>query len=98
GRFRLTKGAKPVKNSLTFTPLFLAIAATIVPLAHAADSTPADGFVEGSSLKINTRNYYMNRDRRDIHTDDSKEWGQGFIGTFESGYTQGTVGFGLDAN
>nr|WP_277934011.1 OprD family porin [Pseudomonas sp. MONT-RG-20F-R14-05] len=94
----MTKGAPPVKNSLTFTPLFLAIAATIAPLAHAADTTPADGFVEGASLKINTRNYYMNRDRRDIHTDDSKEWGQGFIGTFESGYTQGTVGFGLDLN
>jgi hypothetical protein len=88
----LTKGAVPVKNSLTFTPLFLAIAATIVPFAHAADTTPTDGFVEGSHLNINTRNYYMNRDRRDIHTDDSKEWGQGFIGTFESGYTQGTVG------
>ena len=87
-----------MKNSLTFTPLFLAIAATIAPLAHAADTTPNDGFVEGSHLTINTRNYYMNRDRRDIHTDDSKEWGQGFIGTFESGYTQGTVGFGLDVN
>lgn len=87
-----------MKNSLTFTPLFLAIAATIIPLAHAADSLPADGFVEGSHLRIDTRNYYMNRDRRDIHTDDSKEWGQGFIGTFESGYTQGTVGFGLDAH
>ena len=86
-----------MKNSLTFTPLFLAIAATIVPLAHAADAPPVEGFVEGSHLTINTRNYYMNRDRRDIHTDDSKEWGQGFIGKFESGFTQGTVGFGLDA-
>lgn len=76
-----------MKTSLTFTPLFLAIAATIVPLAHAADTPATDGFVEGSSFKINTRNYYMNRDRRDIHTDDSKEWGQGFIGIFESGYT-----------
>ncbi|MCF5073525.1 outer membrane porin, OprD family [Pseudomonas syringae] len=87
-----------MKNSLTLTPLFLAIAATIAPLAHAADTTPADGFVEGAHLNINTRNYYMNRDRRDIPTDDSKEWGQGFLGTFESGYTQGTVGFGLDAH
>ncbi|PQZ95540.1 MULTISPECIES: OprD family porin [Pseudomonas] len=87
-----------MKNSLTFTPLFLAIAVTIIPPAHAADSPPADGFVEGSSFKLNARNYYMNRDRRDIHTDDSKEWGQGFIGIFESGYTQGTVGFGLDAH
>lgn len=87
-----------MKNSLTFTPLFLAIAATIAPLAHAADTTPTDGFVEGASLKLNARNYYMNHDRRDIHTDDSKEWGQGFLGIFESGYTQGTVGFGLDAH
>jgi hypothetical protein len=87
-----------VKNSLTFTPLFLAIAATITPLAHGADATPTEGFVEGSHLTIDTRNYYMNRDRRDIHTDDSKEWGQGFIGTFTSGYTQGTVGVGLDLN
>ncbi len=87
-----------MKNSLTFTPLFLAIAATIAPLAHAADSAPTDGFVEGAHLNINARNYYMNRDRRNVHSDDSKEWGQGFIGTFESGYTQGTVGFGLDAH
>ncbi|MEG0249106.1 MAG: OprD family outer membrane porin, partial [Pseudomonas sp.] len=62
-----------MKTALTFTPLFLAIAATISPIAHAADTPPTDGFVEGSSLNINTRNYYMNRDRRDIHTDDSKE-------------------------
>ncbi|WP_421556784.1 OprD family porin [Pseudomonas kitaguniensis] len=87
-----------MKNSLTLTPLFLAITAIIAPLAHAADAAPADGFIEGSHLTINTRNYYMNRDRRDIHTDDSKEWGQGFLGTFTSGYTQGTVGFGLDLN
>nr|WP_178121068.1 OprD family porin [Pseudomonas sp. WS 5021] len=83
---------------MTFTPLFLAIAATISPLALAADAPPADGFVEGSSLTINTRNYYMNRDRRDIHINDSKEWGQGFLGIFESGYTQGTVGLGLDVH
>lgn len=87
-----------MKTALTLTPLFLAIAATIPPLAHAADAPAADGFVEGSSLTINTRNYYMNRDRRDTHTDDSKEWGQGLLGIFESGYTQGTVGFGLDAH
>nr|WP_186353121.1 OprD family porin [Pseudomonas gessardii] len=94
----MTQRSSPVKTALTLTPLFLAIAATIPPLAHAADAPAADGFVEGSSLTINTRNYYMNRDRRDTHTDDSKEWGQGLLGIFESGYTQGTVGFGLDAH
>ncbi|KAF1009343.1 MAG: Porin D [Pseudomonas fluorescens] len=86
-----------MRTPLTFTPLFLAIVATI-PLAYATEPPPADGFIEGAHLTVNTRNYYMNRDRRDIHTDDSKEWGQGFLGTFESGYTPGAVGFGLDAH
>lgn len=86
-----------MRTPLTFTLLFLAIVATI-PLAHATEPPPADGFIEGTHLTVNTRNYYMNRDRRDIHTDDSKKWGQGFLGTFESGFTPGTVGFGLDAH
>lgn len=27
----------------------------------------------------------------------TQEWGQGFIANFQSGYTQGTIGFGMDA-
>ncbi|WP_283777296.1 OprD family porin [Pseudomonas nunensis] len=65
--------------------------------AKAADDTSREGFVEGSSLNLNARNYYMNRNRHQ-HTDDNIEWGQGFLGKFESGFTQGTVGFGLDAH
>ena len=87
-----------MKTSLKLSPLFIALAATIPTFAHADDDATQDGFVEGSSLKIHARNYYMNHDIRSPHADDSKEWGQGFIGTFESGYTQGTVGFGLDVN
>ena len=86
-----------MRYPVRFTPLFIAIAATIAPAVHADEPAP-EGFIEGSSINLNARNYYMNRDRRDLHTDDSKEWGQGFIGTFESGYTRGTVGFGLDAH
>ena len=82
---------------LRFSPLFIAIAATVTPAAHAADDSNAEGFVEGSSLNLNARNYYMNRNRLQ-HTDDNIEWGQGFLGLFESGYTQGTVGFGVDAH
>ncbi|WP_283181598.1 OprD family porin [Pseudomonas svalbardensis] len=82
---------------LRFSPLFIAIAATVVPAAHAADDSNAEGFVEGSSLNLNARNYYMNRNRLQ-QTDDNIEWGQGFLGLFESGYTQGTVGFGVDAH
>ncbi|KJZ66312.1 OprD family porin [Pseudomonas fluorescens] len=82
---------------LRFNPLFIAIAATVAPAAHAADDSNAEGFVEGSSLNFNARNYYMNRNRLQ-QTDDNIEWGQGFLGLFESGYTQGTVGFGVDAH
>ena len=82
---------------LRFSPLFIAIAATMAPAAHAADDSNAEGFVEGSSLNLNARNYYMNRNRLQ-QTDDNIEWGQGFLGLFESGYTQGTVGFGVDAH
>ena len=82
---------------LRYSPLFIAIAATVTPAAHAADDSNAEGFVEGSSLNLNARNYYMNRNRLQ-QTDDNIEWGQGFLGTFESGYTQGSVGFGVDAH
>jgi hypothetical protein len=69
----------------------------VTPAAHAADDSNAEGFVEGSSLNLNARNYYMNRNRLQ-QSDDNIEWGQGFLGLFESGYTQGTVGFGVDAH
>ena len=82
---------------LRYSPLFIAIAATVTPAAHAADDSNAEGFVEGSSLNLNARNYYMNRNRLQ-QTDDNIEWGQGFLGLFESGYTQGSVGFGVDAH
>jgi len=86
-----------VRFPLRYSPLFIAIAATVTPAAHAADDSNAEGFVEGSSLNLNARNYYMNRNRLQ-QTDDNIEWGQGFLGLFESGYTQGTVGFGVDAH
>ena len=87
-----------MKYSLKFSSLFIALTATIPAFAHADDEASRDGFVEGSSLKLHARNYYMNHDIRSPHADDSKEWGQGFLGTFESGFTQGVIGFGLDVH
>lgn len=83
--------------SLKLSPLFIAVAATMAANAQADDDSSREGFVEGSSLNLNARNYYMNRNRHQ-HTDDNIEWGQGFLGKFESGFTQGTVGFGIDAH
>lgn len=59
----------------------------------------ADGFVEDSSAKLTTRNYYMDRDYKDDGAKSAaREWAQGFILKMESGYTPGAVGFGLDVS
>src|SRR5690606_11208946 len=42
------------------------------------------------------RNAYFLRDHGDGVRDQSR-WGQGFIGTFESGFTPGLIGVGVDA-
>ena len=56
-------------------------------------------FVEDSKASLDLRNFYY--DRNDKNTADNRneasEWGQGFIFNFQSGFTEGTVGFGVDA-
>ncbi|PUA42602.1 outer membrane porin, OprD family [Pseudomonas protegens] len=64
--------------------------------AMADGQADAKGFVEDSSLKVLLRNAYINRDYKDRNKDKA-EWGQAAIGTFSSGFTQGTVGVGVDA-
>ncbi|NBA97615.1 OprD family porin [Pseudomonas sp. R5(2019)] len=56
-------------------------------------------FFEDSKANLDLRNFYMNRDFRQHGAAQNKaeEWAQGFALRFESGYTQGPVGFGLDA-
>ena len=74
------------------------IALGILSATHAManDQAESKGFVEDSSLKVLLRNAYINRDYKDGNRDKA-EWGQGVIGTFSSGFTQGTVGVGVDA-
>ncbi|MEK8080596.1 OprD family porin [Pseudomonas sp. XK-1] len=61
----------------------------------------AGGFIEDSSATLQARNYYFSRDFSDIvgpnKQSKAEEWAQGFILNFKSGYTPGTVGFGVDA-
>ena len=56
----------------------------------------AQGFFEDSQGKLTLRNYYFNDGYRD-GGEDRKEWAQGFLLNLQSDYTEGTVGFGLDA-
>ena len=62
----------------------------------AASQADSKGFVEDSSLTVKLRNAYINRDYKN-GVQDRSEWGQAFMGTFTSGFTQGTVGVGVDA-
>ena len=56
-------------------------------------------FIEDSKASVELRNFYMNRDFRNETATKNKaeEWAQGFLLRFESGYPEGTVGFGVDA-
>ncbi|MFJ3075640.1 OprD family porin [Pseudomonas sp. NPDC087029] len=83
-------------RSLSARPSAIASAlalAGVAPMSQAA-------FFEDSTATFETRNMYFNRDFRDgTSAQQSKrdEWAQGFMLNFESGYTEGPVGFGLDA-
>ncbi|MEJ5865589.1 OprD family porin [Pseudomonas farsensis] len=85
---------------------------SFVPLALKADSaqSQATGFVDGQSLSGSTRNWYAREratraplwkytksdgSRHDTHSRDN--WLQGNILNYSSGFTQGTVGFAVEA-
>jgi hypothetical protein len=79
-----------------FFPGLIAIAVATAALpAHAEES----GFVEGAKATLNLRNFYINRNFTNPTNPQSKaeEWTQSFILDTKSGFTQGPVGFGVDA-
>lgn len=66
-----------------------------------ADTACASGFLDDAKTEVLSRNFYLSNDYRSpspAGKNYKQEWAQGFIGTFASGFTQGTVGFGLDAH
>lgn len=65
-------------------------------LASVSPALMAQGFIDDAQGKLTLRNYYFNDGYRD-GGEDRKEWAQGFLLNLQSGFTQGTVGFGLDA-
>jgi len=75
----------------------------VVLCAGFAAPVQASGFLEDTTAKIESRTVYFNRDFRDGHTSSDQgaskreESAQGFILNLQSGYTEGTVGFGIDA-
>lgn len=69
------------------------LCATFSPLSAYAE------FIQDSKASLDLRNFYMNRDFRQTNAPQNKadEWAQGFVLRLESGYTEGRVGFGVDA-
>jgi len=82
---------KPLSRFFVFSSLAASALGTST-MASAA-------FLDDSKAGVELRNFYMNRDFRQSGSPQSKaeEWAQGFILKIESGYTEGPVGFGLDA-
>ena len=91
----------------------LAVAAASTQMAVASQQSESKGFIEDSSLNAHARALYFNRDFRNdrgqFGKDDNgvpngkklnsynEETGLGLKAIYESGFTQGTVGFGVDA-
>ncbi|MET1078837.1 MAG: OprD family porin [Pseudomonas sp.] len=85
---------------MKWSVIALAVAAGSTQMAVAANQSESKGFVEDSSLNILNRNFYFNRNfkNRDPGTQNYREeWAHGVIAEYASGFTQGTVGFGVDA-
>ena len=72
------------------TYLTLVMALGVAQQAHAA------GFIEDSKASLDLRNFYFNQDTRNAKAPSDREWGQGFILNYQSGFTQGPIGVGLD--
>ncbi|AXO87113.1 porin [Pseudomonas parafulva] len=81
--------------AVRLTPLFVALSAMMSSTTHAEEK--AEGFVEGSSLNLHFRNAYFYRNQLAHDVRDNREWGQGAVARFESGYTPGALGVGIDA-
>jgi len=93
---------------MKWSVLALAVTAGTAQLAMASAQSEAKGFIEDSDLQLFNRALYHNRDFKHgaagntTSDGDRKGYREEFgIGTrvlFESGFTQGTVGFGVDAH
>lgn len=86
-----------MKNAVKWSSLALAVAAGNGLLATHA-MAEGEGFVEGASATLYNRTVYFNRDFRDSTPGQSKreESATSFLLNFQSGYTQGPIGFGAD--
>lgn len=81
------------------TPIARGVALATLGATLAIPTMAQAAFIEDTKAGLELRNFYFNRDFRQEKTGQSKieEWAQGFLLRIESGYTEGTVGVGVDA-
>ena len=91
---------------MKWSMIALAVSAGTSQFAMASAQDESKGFVEDSTFNVKTRMLYMNRDfkNENLKTSPSgerqgyrEETGIGMHAIFESGFTQGTIGVGVDA-
>ncbi|POA78465.1 OprD family porin [Pseudomonas sp. DP16D-R1] len=89
---------------MKWSMIALAVAAGTSQFAVASSQDDSKGFFGDQSLKLKTRMEYMNRDYKNGVSNPSsgtsgyrQDTGVSQLLNYESGFTQGTVGFGLDA-
>ncbi|MCW8162409.1 OprD family porin [Stutzerimonas stutzeri] len=84
------------------TPIARGVALATLGATLAIPTMAQAAFIEDTKAGLELRNFYFNRDFRQEGgatggQSKAEAWAQGFILRVESGYTEGTVGFGLDA-
>ena len=81
------------------TPIARGVALATLGATLAIPTLAQAAFIEDTKAGLELRNFYYNSDNRQEGASQSKqdEWAQGFILRVESGYTEGPVGFGVDA-
>lgn len=85
----LRKGNRNMKQA----PLALAVMAGIL---SATPPAIAGGFIEDGTASLNLRNFFIDQNVHNANAPGIDEWGQGFVLKYQSGFTQGPVGFGID--
>ncbi|WP_339475553.1 MULTISPECIES: OprD family porin [unclassified Pseudomonas] len=94
---------------MKWSMIALAVSASVSQFAVASSQEESKGFFEDQSLNVKSRMLYMNRDFKHGESNGQstpnktrekgyrEETGLGVQAVYESGFTQGTIGFGLDA-
>jgi hypothetical protein len=80
-------------------PVSLGLTSAALGLSLALPGFAEADFFEDSKADLEFRNFYFNSDYRQGGASQSKrdEWAQGLLLNVESGFTEGTLGFGVDA-